>query len=138
MHKPSNQMAADSHVAYNNNNDDDNNNRNERYVVPPNHQRDGAMISFWEKQRKSGVADAQIWRWKSHNERALLPRYTKETELGYNVSVCATILRHDAMNLTKFRRNVELRTVQHKGHSVHVRKEPFVTLEPETGSLLTL
>lgn len=46
--------------------------------------------------------------------------------------------RHNAMNLAKFPRNRELRTEQHKEHFAHAKKEPFVTLKSETGSLLIL
>jgi hypothetical protein len=93
MHKPSDQVAADGHVAYNNNNEEENNdNKDKRHFDPPNHQCESAMTSVWEKQRKSKAADAQIWRWKSHNERVLHPRYTKQPELGYTESVCAATI----------------------------------------------
>lgn len=50
-------------------------------------------ISLRGKERRNArVVGGQIWRWKSHNERVTEPTYTKEIEVGYNISVCTVIV----------------------------------------------
>jgi hypothetical protein len=86
MHKSFDEMSADSRA--NSNDDKGDDESKDSLANLPSLQRANAMIFISGKQRKGeGVANAQIWKWKSHNER--VPD-TKQIEPGYNISVCLT------------------------------------------------
>lgn len=91
------------------------------------------------KQRKSErVADAKIWRWKSHDGLSLDQGHKKETRSGHNISVSANIfpVSCSAMSsLIILRRNAELRTGQHRRHFANAKNEPIGILKSGTKSL---
>jgi hypothetical protein len=85
VHISTGQMAADGQADRNGDEES-----NEAYSSPLSLSYVDGKFSSQMKQRKSeGIADVQIWRWKSHNERVPDSIHTKETQIGQSISVCA-------------------------------------------------